>query len=315
MWKGRMPWVAEDMGKGTAMDLGADMGANTGSGTGTDMGTGMGAGMGTAMGMGAEKGTAEVSKVLHPARYGALVIETFIEIMRDTVPIPEKRKIIILDPFAGVGTIHEIRRRAFGRDALSVAVEIEQEWADAARAENDDDVLSLTWRMDARDLVTTLDPRSVDVIATSPAYGNRMADNHTPGAGDTSRRITYRHSLGRPLSEGSAAGMQWGERYRDFHDQIWADMWRLMRPGGLFLLNVKDHIRKGKVMKVSAWHLAAALRSGFELEGEVEIPAAGMRYGANGAARVAEEVVFILKAGVRDGDGEDGRDEDGEDGR
>ena len=37
-----------------------------------------------------------------------------------------------------------------------------------------------------------------DCIVTSPCYGNRMADHHD--AKDSSRRITYKHKLGRDMS-------------------------------------------------------------------------------------------------------------------
>ena len=58
---------------------------------------------------------------------------------------------------------------------------------------------------------------SFHAIATSPCFGNRMADHHE--ARDPSVRHTYRHRLGRPLSEGSAGALQWGPAYREFHER------------------------------------------------------------------------------------------------
>jgi hypothetical protein len=87
------------------------------------------------------------------------------------------------------------------------------------------------------------------------AYGNRMADHHI--AHDGSPRHTYRHVLGQPLTPGNSGALQWGdgiagrsgagEEYRALHVAVWTEARRVLKPRGIFVLNVKDHIRGGVV--------------------------------------------------------------------
>ena len=105
-----------------------------------------------------------------------------------------------------------------------------------------------------------------DAICTSPTYGNRMADHHN--ARDASPRHTYRHVLGRPLTRGNSGALQWGdgiagEEYRALHVAVWTECRRVLKPGGIFVLNVKDHIRGGVLQEVTKWHSVALLMLGF----------------------------------------------------
>lgn len=70
----------------------------------------------------------------------------------------------VIDPFAGVGRIHDLPRRI----ADTVGVELEPEWA-ACRAR--------TVQGDATCLLDSW-VASFDVLASSPCYGNRLADSH-----------------------------------------------------------------------------------------------------------------------------------------
>lgn len=209
----------------------------------------------------------------HPAVYSPQILAAIAE------RIPDGS--LVLDPFAGIGTIHQLDGQ---RGIRTIGVEIEPEWACAN---------GNTLRGDATNLAGNWSDR-FDVVATSPCYGNRMADHHE--ARDSSKRVTYRHVLGRMPSERSTAVLQWTEDdYKLMHERAWREAWRVTRPGGRFLLNVKDHIRKGELQHVPEWHLKICQRIGWTVAESLPIPVAGMRFGQNHAARVDHEWLYVME--------------------
>ena len=141
--------------------------------------------------------------------------------------------------------------------------------------------------------VQSFSDATFDMVVTSPTYGNRMADHHN--AKDGRRRITYTHNLGRTLTPGNSGAMQWGDEYRHLHRLSWKEVERVLPMGGLFVLNVSNHIRKGQEIPVVQWHRDAVLAMGFTVERDVEVPTARLRYGANHAARIEREHVLCLR--------------------
>lgn len=186
----------------------------------------------------------------------------------------------ILDPFGGTGGIFDLGKW-LGPGVQFEAVEIEPEWAGQDDRITCGNALDLQW-----------DDGEFDAICTSPCYGNRMADHHN--ARDDSRRITYRHYLGRPLHPDNSGQLQWGREYRDFHIAAWAEAVRVLRPGGVFVLNVKDHIRGGERQDVVAFHLGVLLGLGLVQQDWIEVPVRGMGFGANRKARVDHEVIMSM---------------------
>ena len=79
--------------------------------------------------------------------------------------------------------------------------------------------------------------------------------------------------------------MQWGEEYRELHVAVWTECRRVLKPGGIFVLNMKDHIRKGVLQEVTKWHAVALLMLGFVCTRRVHVPCPGQRHGANGHLR------------------------------
>lgn len=215
----------------------------------------------------------------HPAKFSTAIIRALAE---ELVALEQYR---LLDPFAGVGGLADLRK--YGWDGRIEYIEIEPEFAAAIPHLIGDHIY-------VGDALAILQTRwHVPCVVTSPCYGNRLADHHE--AKDGSVRHSYRHDLGRPLTPGSAAGLQWGEEYQDFHIKAWRAVFNCLTPGGYFLLNVSDHVRKGKVQPVSAWHLWVCQTLGFELVSERLIPTRRLRHGSNSRARVKGEMLYIMR--------------------
>lgn len=243
----------------------------------------------------------------HPAKFSPQILEVFRDLISREVtksvrtPMP----LVVLDPFGGVGGIHDIKIEGMQTDAI----EIEPEWAKVSESRG------FTWcgdffQFDPRfhrfhhtkeveagyfGKQVAFPPLKFDIIATSPTYGNRMADSHTPSPEDLSTRITYRHKLGRRLTENNSGGMQWGQVYRAFHVLAWNKVVELLSPDGLFILNVSDHIRKGERQPVVAWHRAVVRWHGMQLVQDIVVPTRRMRMGENHAARVEGEHVLVFR--------------------
>jgi hypothetical protein len=228
----------------------------------------------------------------HPAKFTDSILDVIQEVLEAEVDRAD-HPIRVLDPFAGTGKIHRLhdpgRIHTFG-------VEIEPEWATQHPQ---------TSTGSALDLAAVFGPRfPFDVVATSCTYGNRMADHHV--AKDGSKRMTYTHQLGRPLHPENSGKMHWGDEYRQFHVAAWTEATRVLVPGGLFVLNVKNFPRTRtvkrrkieEVVDVSQWHLDTLLDMGYSSEVlPIIVPVRGMGFGANGKKRVNHEVVHVLRKG------------------
>lgn len=206
----------------------------------------------------------------HPARFTAAHIRALVDALSGFHRV--------LDPFAGVGTIH--RLRSYGH--ATVGVELEPEWAGQRPGTVVGNALALPFA-----------DQCFDAVATSPAYGNRMADHHD--AGDASARHTYRHYLGRPLHPASSAMLQWGAAYRAFHVGAWAEASRVVRPAGRFVLNIKDHVRDGQLVRVTDWHLECLERLGWRVVNRWELHGAGLPHGENYDRRAGVEHIVALE--------------------
>lgn len=241
----------------------------------------------------------------HPAKFSDAVLE----IMEPLIPYGAK----VLDPFMGVGKIFNIVPEAIG-------VDIEPEWAACHPNGLVGDATSLPadWK------------HRFDVIATSPTFGNRMADHHDAkekckpcgATGKVGRkkcekcdgkgvrkytRITYTHKLRegtgdpeRTLHENNTGAMQWGDAYRQLHAEALAEMFRVLKPSrgkreSLLLLNMSDHYRKHERVEVVKWWIETAEKIGFVKKKVIKVETPRMGYGENRDARVENEVVVVFK--------------------
>ena len=215
----------------------------------------------------------------HPATYTPSILDAIAAVLAEHLPAePNPPAPRVFDPFAGVGKGPD-HLAALGYDATGM--DLEPEWAAASPRVAQGNALDPdAW------------PAELDAVVTSPAYGNRMADGYD--GRDGSRRHTYRTALGRPLSTGSGAALQWGDEYRQLHAAVWALAVGALRPGGLLVVNVKNHVRRGQLVRVTEWHLSTLLGLGLDLVATTPVRTPGQRYGANGAARVDHEHVLTL---------------------
>lgn len=232
----------------------------------------------------------------HPAKFSDEILDAL-----DLLLTEYGRDGLTLDPFAGVGRVHEL-----GLD--SIGIELEPEWACQHPRNQVGNALHLLFP-----------DGHFRRVVVSPAYGTRMADHHDAqekcrncrGLGITAaleacpkcgglgrrkyRRNTYTHTLGRRLTDNNSGAMQWGDRYREFHTAAWREAIRVLDPvDGDFFLNISDHIRKHMVVEVSAWHKATLIDLGLTWLKTVEVETPRLREGANWEARVGHEDIHIF---------------------
>lgn len=229
----------------------------------------------------------------HPAKFSESVLCVIDDVL-DVYGVTGR----VLDPFAGVGKVLDL---ATGRDDLKIScVEIEKEWCNeiALRGRHlgmwvADNIACCDFFKWAKSIPTGF----YDAVVTSCTYGNRMADHHTVSPADrsTQGRNTYTHKLGRDLTANNSGAMQWGDDYRTFHVNAWCACYRLIRPGGMMIVNVSDHIRRGERVGVVQWHEYALNLAGFELVERRRVATPRNGLGANGGTRVAYEVVLVMR--------------------
>lgn len=250
----------------------------------------------------------------HPAKFSPPIMAEIRLALTAHAPTSPLFPVTVLDPFAGPGGVHQLVE--YGYD--TTGIEIEADWARAHPRTICGDSTAMA-----------LPDRSFDAVVTSPCYGNRMADTYdgsrdvckacsgtgsiavlatdaTPatemtcaackGRGRTSsKRYTYRIYLGHELADGSAAGMQWGDDYRALHRAVWREVHRVLKPRGLLLLNISDHIRDLRPVGVDLWHAATLGETGFELLEQRPIVTQRSKNGANRDARALCEWLLVFR--------------------
>lgn len=214
--------------------------------------------------------------IKHPAKYSDIFIPIFAKLLTNCKNV--------LDPFAGTGKLALIKEHGFEGEVI--CYEIEKEWVEESIYNVD------KWYIgDSSNMV--FENEFFDAICTSPTYGNRMADHHD--AKDESKRITYKHYLGRNLNENNTGQMQWGEKYREKHIEVYSECFRVLKNSGIMIVNISNHIRKGKIVDVVNWHKETLINIGLKLVDNITIETPRMKFGDNSINRVKYENILIFQ--------------------
>ncbi len=220
-------------------------------------------------------------RVGHPAVFHPKLLAVIAAMLK------EIGAVTVLDPFAGVGKVHTLAQEI--PYLITVGVELEPEWANQHPATRVGDATALPPAWTGR----------FDAIVTSPGFGNRMADQFTDHqVGKGYKRNTYRHYLGRRLSPNNGAGLPFGRKYCVLHRNVWQEARRVLGLGltpKWLVLDIKDHIRNGRRVRVTLWHKLALASLGFRLVREERVYLAGNQQGANRSARIPYHSVLLFE--------------------
>jgi len=215
----------------------------------------------------------------HPSKYSKAILDHLEGLVDLLITLFDRKPIRILDPMAGVGTIHRLARP---NAVETTGLEIEPEWAEQHPNTIEGDATAMPFG-----------DNSFELVIFSPPYGNRMADQFV--SKDGTYRVTYYHFLKRRLHENSAAGMHFGDQYKKTMRDILIECKRVTIPKGLVIINVSNFIREQKEIDVIQWYRDTMFSLGYRVLKDAEVQTRRMRYGANHKLRVGSEHVITFK--------------------
>lgn len=213
-------------------------------------------------------------KIRHPAMYSSALMPFIARYI--------SAGDLILDPFGGTGG--RIAALAL-RIGASVVVN-ELEYNVIANAAG-------TYKTCADAMLLPFASNTFCKVITSPTFANRMADQFT----DHTRRNTYTAGFGAALHKNNTGALQWGEKYRAAHRAAWGEAIRVLAPGGVFVMDCKDHIRAGKRQYVTDWHVKTLQELGLIHIDQHAVCVPSNRQGQNGAARVGYHMIHVFRKG------------------
>ena len=218
----------------------------------------------------------------HGAKYSDVLMEPL------SIPLQGRR--LILDPFGGSGKAHSL---SIDLGATLVASDIEFLFARMGC-----DLVSDALHLPYRDA-------TFDAMVTSVTYGNGMNDNSN--FTDNAGRNTYVSWLRRMkpdacLHPNNTGGYSWArgghakkEAYQVLHRKAYNEVWRCLKKGGIFILNVSDHIAKKEQQFVSEWHEQALVSIGMLRLSKKNYVTRRNKFGRNRNARVPYEHIYVFE--------------------
>lgn len=229
-----------------------------------------------------------LGKVKHPATWTPALLDRIAAILGYECETTGRR-VVVLDNHAGTGVkVSDHLGLQLCSDWLGV--EIEPEWAAVSPwvHQGDSDHLPPGWK------------ESFGALVTSPDYGTRMADHHD--AKDGTERKSYTHDLRattgdseRHLDAANTGTRLFGPAYQAIHVRRLIEAIRCVRPGGLVIINMSDHIKAGRIVHVVAWWRETMLRAGLVAEHDWIITTPRMKMGENRDLRVDGEHLLVFR--------------------
>ena len=212
----------------------------------------------------------------HPAKYSDVLLPYIYEEIKNSKKL--------LDPFAGTGKIAKIKN--WGYNGEIYANDIEKDW--------------LSPNVYGCDYISFQDaeyleyPKNYfDAIATSPTYGNRMADHFN--SKENSRRITYTHYLGKELQDGNTGKMHFGAEYKEKHKRIYKHLYELCNKSGKIVVNISNFIKNGEEVDVVGWTTQTLKNVGFVYIKTIWVKTPRMKFGKNSEKRVEKEAILVFE--------------------
>lgn len=232
---------------------------------------------------------------LHEATYSVQLIDPIVELLLERVdPARVARGGHLLDPFGGTGVkLAQIAARV-GLEPL--AFEIEPGYVDDP-ATHPCVVLGDSTSMPLID-------GCVPAAVTSPVYPNGMADNFRSSSYDDSRRHTYIHNLrarygpGYALQPNNTAGVGSPRSSRkalarmyELHAKVWAEVFRVLQHGGVFVVNTKDTPK----IPFTADTCTQLTEAGFQIVTQREVATPGHNDQQHADRKVRHEMLTVAR--------------------
>lgn len=232
-----------------------------------------------------------MSAPAHPCQYSGPVLDAMARsLRREAKRLSMGRKqLLVLDPCAGTG-LRVMNHPMFDEHAW-LGIELEASF-----------IAPEAWWVAPGDMTdVSLPDHVIDVYCTSYVFPNRMTDSFIQAEGNEWEYITYSHKARANrndrtyrLAPTNAGALRWGEPYRELHSRAIAEGIRVLRHGGLFVVEMKNHMVKGEIIPVTEWFVEEFKRQGCKIERKARVGVPGNRKGANREQR--EEYSTLIHA-------------------
>jgi tRNA G10 N-methylase Trm11 len=198
---------------------------------------------------------------------------------------------MLLDPMAGRG--FGLAEIASIIGAIPVGIEIEPGYVQSGEAHpcvRTGDALKLPFA-----------DKTFAAAATSPPYPNGISDNFR--SKEPSKRHTYIHRLRAwmgddyELHPNNTGGMNPRrspkalQTFYETHEAIWAEVYRVLKPGAVFVVNTKDPLN----IPFRTDTQRQLARVGFEFLGQKQVEVNGLNHGAHAEKKYSFEDLTVVR--------------------